>query len=122
MKPHANAIPTEDQLRLVGARVALYASDPGAPLPVRLIAHVLNVALMLVMLPLGAYLTARSLRRGADLGLSVRMTVMAGVLLALTTTPQAQGLYNRLSETVLGQEFSRALTTTRITGDISTVL
>jgi hypothetical protein len=78
------AVPCQLQHRLHAVRAALYpAQDDVAAtpsLPLRLAAHVMNLILMAVFLPLGAMLFLIGLLRGPDLHLSARSIAVTGIL------------------------------------------
>jgi hypothetical protein len=77
-------VPCQLQHRLHAVRAALYpAQDDVAAtpsLPLRLAAHVMNLILMAVFLPLGAMLFLIGLLRGPDLHLSARSIAVTGIL------------------------------------------
>lgn len=83
-----DAIPDPLRDRLRDLRTALYTADdtetpPPAALRHRLLAVVLNLALLIVALPAGIALTALALLRGPDLRLSSRAIALAGTAVTL---------------------------------------
>ncbi len=100
----------ETQVRLRRAFGRPKAGEPRrAATPVRVLAHTMNAATILVYPPIGAAVMTYSLLKGEDIRLSARIMSVAVALLGLTQTPFGQtvsavaGNMVRLAQLPLGQ-------------------